>query len=78
MADSRLRATREQLIEALQGWLTDHQRIMLRMQLDHVRYLDQQIETLDAEVAKRLVTFEAQLMRLDTIPMVNANYECGQ
>ncbi len=71
MADSRLRATREQLIEALQGRLTDHQRIMLRMQLDHVRYLDQQIETLDAEVAKRLVPFEAQLMQLDTIPGVN-------
>ncbi len=71
MADSRLRATREQLIEALQGRLTDHQRIMLRMQLDHVRYLDQQIEALDAEVAKRLVPFEAQLMQLDTIPGVN-------
>ncbi len=71
MADSRLRATREQLIEALQGRLTDHQRIMLRMQLDHVRYLDQQIEALDAEVAKRVAHFEAQLMQLDTIPGVN-------
>ncbi len=71
MADSRLRATREQLIEALQGRLTDHQRIMLRMQLDHVRYLDQQIEALDAEVAKRVAPFEAQLMQLDTIPGVN-------
>ncbi len=71
MADSRLRATREELVEALQGRLTDHQRMLLRMQLDHVRYLDQQIEALDAEVTQRLAPFEAQLRQLDTIPGVN-------
>jgi transposase len=71
MANSRLRATPEELVAALQGRLTDHQRLMLRMQLDHVRYLDQQIEALDAEVGKRLVPFEAQLGQLDTIPGVS-------
>jgi hypothetical protein len=49
-----MRATREELIEALRGRLTDHQGMLLRMQLDHIRYLDQQIEALDTEVAKRL------------------------
>jgi transposase len=71
LADSRLRATPEELVEALRGRLTDHQRTLLRMQLDHVRYLDQQIAALDAEVAKRLAPFEAQLMQLDTIPGVS-------
>jgi transposase len=71
LADSRLRATPEQLREALEGRLTEHQRLMLRMQLDHVRYLDQQIERLDTEVATRLVPFEAQLRQLDTIPGVS-------
>jgi transposase len=71
MADSRLRATPAELVKALQGRLTDHQRMMLQMQLDHVRYLDQQIERLDTEVAKRLAPFEAQLRKLDTIPGVN-------
>ncbi len=71
MADSRLRATREELVEALQGRLTDHQRMLLRVQLDHVRYLDQQIEALDTEVTQRLAPFEAQLRQLDTIPGVN-------
>jgi transposase len=71
MADTRLRATREQLVEALRGHLTEHQRMMLRIQLDHIRYLDQQIQTLDAEVTKRVAPFEAQILQLDTIPGVS-------
>lgn len=71
MAGPRLRATPDELRAALEGRLTEHQRLMLRMQLDHVRYLDQQIERLDTEVATRLVPFEAQLRQLDTIPGVS-------
>ncbi len=71
MAHGRLRNKHDQLVEALQGGWTDHQRMLLRMQLNHVRYLDQQIEALDAEVAKRLDPFEPQLMQLDTIPGVD-------
>jgi transposase len=71
LADSRVRATPEELAEALRGRLNEHQRMLLRMQLDHVRYLDQQVEALDAEVAKRLAPFEAQLRQLDTIPGIN-------
>ncbi len=48
LADSRVRATPEELAEALRGRLNEHQRMLLRMQLDHVRYLDQQVEALDA------------------------------
>jgi hypothetical protein len=59
------------LAEALEGRLTAHQRLMRRMQLDHVHYLDQQIKRLDAEVANRLTPFEAQLQQLDTIPGVS-------
>jgi transposase len=71
LADSRVRATPDELTEALRGRLNDHQRMLLRMQLDHVRYLDQQIEALDAEVAKQLAPFEAQIGQLDTIPGIN-------
>ncbi len=51
LAHSRLRATREELVDALHGRLTPDQHLMLRLQLDHVRYLDKQIEALEAEVA---------------------------
>jgi len=71
LAQGKLRPKREELKAALQGRLNDHQRMLLRMQLDHVRYLDQQIESLDVAVTKRLAPFEAQLQQLDTIPGVS-------
>ena len=57
--------------EALRRRLNDHQRMLLRMQLDHVRYLDQRVEALDAEVARPLAPVEAQIKQLDTIPGLN-------
>jgi len=71
LADYRLQATPEQLVDALRVRLTQHQHLMLRLQLQHIRYLDQQIAALDAEVTTRLVPFEAQMAQLDTIPGVN-------
>jgi transposase len=71
LADPRLQATREELTEALHGRLTPHQSLMLRLQLDHVHYLDQQIEAVEAEVARRLAPFAVQMTQLDTIPGVS-------
>ena len=71
LADIRVRATREELADALRGRLTAHQHLMLRLQLDHVRYLDQQIEAVEAEVTTRLAPFAVQMTQLDTIPGVS-------
>jgi len=71
LAHPRLRATQEELVAALRGHLSDHQRLMLRMQLDHVCYLEQQIAALDVEVGNRLTPFVAQMGQLDTIPGVS-------
>jgi transposase len=71
MAQGRLRAKHAELMEALRGRLNDHQQKMLRMQLDHVRSLDQLIDALDAEVTVRLDPFQKELERLDTIPGVS-------
>jgi transposase len=71
LADGRLRATPEELVAALQGRLSEHQREMLHMQLDHVCYLDQMLDGLDAKVAVRVAPVEAQLAQLDTIPGIN-------
>ena len=71
LAGPRLQATHEELTEALRGRLTPHQQFLLRLQLDHVRYLDQQIETVEAEVASRLAPFAGQMTQLDTIPGVS-------
>jgi len=71
LASPRLKATREEITEALRGRLTSHHHLMLRLQLDHVRYLDQQIEAVEAEVTRRLVPFAGQMTQLDTIPGVS-------
>ncbi len=71
MAQGKLCAKREQLIQALRGRLNDHQQTMLRMQLDHTRSLDRLIDAVDAEVIVRLDPFQKEIERLDTIPGVS-------
>ncbi len=71
LAQGKLRTKHAELIDALQGRVSAHLRWMLHLQLDHVHYLDRQIETLDAEVSKRLDPCQGQLRQLDTIPGVS-------
>ncbi len=67
LADPRIRASRETLIAALTGLVDAHQRLMLRVQLQHVAFLDRQILALSEEVATRLANFDDALTRLQTI-----------
>ncbi len=64
----RLRDKREELIAALTGLIQPHQRYMLRLQLDHVIYLDGVISDLDREIEQRTSEAEKVLERLLTIP----------
>lgn len=41
---------------------------MLEAQLKHIDFLDEQITKLDEEVKARMLSFEEDLKRLDTIP----------
>jgi transposase len=69
-ATTTLKATPEQLRQAVHGVMGPHQRLMLATQLEHIDFLDRQLAVLDAEVAERLRPFAAELARLDTIPGV--------
>jgi transposase len=83
LALGKLRSKHEELVAALQGEVNAHQRQMLRLQLEHVAFLDAQIVKLDAEVAARLDPFDEEIDLLDTIPGVNRRVaevilaECG-
>lgn len=66
----RMKGKEEQLKEALYGTLNEHQSMMLKMQLDHIEYLDRMIEKLDQEVAERLRPLDELIDRLDEIPGV--------
>jgi transposase len=59
---------KEELKLALKGYISDHQRLMLKTILNHIDFLTNQIERLVQEVAKRVTDFQEDVERLDSIP----------
>lgn len=70
LAKGRLQEKREQLQQALQGAIGSHQRMLLRLQLQQVDFLDRQIAELSREIDERMLPFEESLRRIETIPGV--------
>jgi transposase len=70
LARGKLRDKRAALERALSGRMGPHQRFMLAEQLCHIDALDDAIDRVSAEVAERVHPFEAEIMRLDTVPGV--------
>jgi transposase len=73
LAEGRMRGKIPLLQQALQGRFTAHHAFMLRQLLDHVDYLDRQIEAFSVRIEAALHPFvdDAQRQRLDAIPGVN-------
>ncbi len=69
--DPRVQADRDAIREALRGRMTDHHRFLLKMHMEHVRQLDDDIAKLEREVATQLEPFRQQVDRLTTIPGVD-------
>lgn len=70
LAKGRLRKKREELEQALAGRLREHHRLLVGMHLEHLDFLDESIDRLDAAIAEQLRPFEDEIARLDTIPGV--------
>jgi transposase len=81
LADRRIKASQEELIEALRGRVSDHHRFMLRLHLDQYDRVAAAIATLDAAVdaaitrmdrreATGRASFRALMLLLCTIPGV--------
>jgi transposase len=69
-AHGTLRADKEQLMRSLEGSIGEHQRWLLRQQLQLLDALTQQITTLEDEIERRLARESDLLERLMTIPGV--------
>jgi len=67
-ATTNLKAPREQLELAVEGLMSDDQRIMLVTQLHHVDFLTERIEVLNARIEERMHPFDEVITRLDGIP----------
>lgn len=68
MARGRLQKKQDQLEQALLGRLSDHQQLLLAVQLRHIDFLDAEIERLSEEIMGRMQPFEDAIQRLDSIP----------
>ncbi|SRR5581483_7572809 len=68
LALGKLRAKLPQLQKALEGRVEAHHRLLLRQILEHVDFLEQQMEQLLTEIEARLAPFKECLDLLMTIP----------
>jgi transposase len=66
----RLNSKKAALREAIEGLIGPHQRMMLKSQLRHLSFLEAEIQSVNEEIAKRMASLEAVIVRLDAIPGV--------
>jgi transposase len=74
---TRIRASRQQVIEALRGRLAEHQRQLLQIHLDQIAALERALGALDAALDHSLDPFQEAAGRLTTIPGVGALAAAG-
>jgi transposase len=67
---TRVRASRAELVAALRGRVSAHQRLLLRLHLAQADALDAAVAAIDQEVGDRLEPFRQAVARLSTIPGV--------
>lgn len=70
-AHRRLKATPQQLANALRGRVTANHRFLLRLHLQHIDSVNQAIGDIDAEVSRRLAPFRQAVTLLASIPGVS-------
>ncbi|RDW16600.1 IS110 family transposase [Oceanobacillus arenosus] len=63
-----MKKKKDELQLALRGYISDHQRLMLKTILKHIDFLTEQIEMLDQEVADKVSVYQEDVERLDSIP----------
>jgi transposase len=70
LRNPHIRASREELVEALRNTVTDHHRFMLRLHLAQIDALKQGLKNLDQQLEKALDPFRHKAELLATIPGV--------
>jgi transposase len=71
MVHGKLRNKTDQLVEALNGKLTDHHRFLLKHHLENIAFMAEQIQELDEEIAKRMIPFQKESHLIQTIPGIS-------
>jgi|SRR5690625_1596108 len=72
MARGKMKQKKEELKLALQGYIQDHQRFMIKTIIEHIDFLTSNIDKLDNEIASRMSNYQEDIERLDSIPGIGA------
>ena len=68
LAKGKLQQKKEQLEQALRGVIAERQRRLLGFQLQHIEFLEQQIESINREITEQMRPFQEAMDRVITIP----------
>ncbi len=71
MAKGKLKKKVDLLEKALNGKLTDHHRILLRMHLENIDHTAKQIKKIDEEIQRKMVPFQKESKLIQTIPGIS-------
>jgi transposase len=71
LTKGRLKATRGQLVEALQGRVTPHHRFMIQLHLTQIEALETAVADLEAHLGDALGPFRAAISLLTTMPGIS-------
>ena len=71
MARGKLKSKVPQLVEALNGRVTEHHKFLLRFHLDNIAFQLDRIHELDEEIQKRMVPFQKENRLIQTLPGIS-------
>jgi transposase len=74
LAKRRMKSKQEDLERALFGSIGFHQKMMLKVQLSHIDFLNLQIAMLNDEVQQRMQPYEEDIELLDSIPGIGRGH----
>jgi transposase len=71
MARGKLKSKVPQLVEALNGRVTEHHKFLLRFHLENIAFQVDQIHELDEEIPKRMIPFQKEYHLIQTLPGIS-------
>jgi len=71
MARGKLKNKVDQLVEALNGKVTKHHRFLLRLHLNDIAFLAEQVQEIDEQIQKAMIPFQKENTLIQTIPGIS-------
>jgi len=71
MARGKLKSKVDQLVEALNGKVTDHHRFLLKLHLNNIAFLADQVQEIDEQIQKLMIPFQKEESLIQAIPGIS-------